>query len=166
MNVVRELLASATARLGAAGVESPEHDAAELLAHVLGTTRSRLPLVDGVDDTARAAFGELVSRRERREPLQHLTGAAAFRHVRSFWLGVHWIAERAVEWGTPVSPEAVIDRLVPDLLDNIEAGALAVSDGPRPNPGPWCDRCSYRELCPASRTLRYEPVEYYEDDED
>src|SRR5690606_36394640 len=25
--------------------------------------------------------------------------AAAFRHVRAFWLGVHWIAERAVEWG-------------------------------------------------------------------
>ena len=92
--------------------------------------------------------------------------AAAFRHVRSVWLGVHWIAERAVEWSAPVSPEAVIDRLVPDLLDNIEAGALAVSDGPRPNPGPWCDRCSYRELCPASREHRYEPVEYYEDDED
>ena len=27
---------------------SPEHDAAELLAHVLGTDRSRLPLVDEV----------------------------------------------------------------------------------------------------------------------
>ena len=67
---------------------------------------------------------------------------------------------------TPVPPETVIDRLVPDLLDNIEAAALAVDDGPRPNPGPWCDRCSYRELCPASRELRYEPVEYYEDDED
>ena len=56
--------------------------------------------------------------------------------------------------------------LVPDLLDNIEAAALAIDDGPRPNPGPWCDRCSYRAVCPASRELRYEPVEYYEDDED
>jgi len=92
--------------------------------------------------------------------------AAAFRHVRKFWLGVHWIAERAVEWGTPVTPEHVIDKMVPDLLDNIEAAALAVSDGARTNPGPWCDRCSFRELCPASRELRYEPVEYYEDDED
>ena len=27
------------------------------------------------------------------------------------------------------------DKLVPDLLDNIEAAALAVDDGPRPNPG-------------------------------
>lgn len=92
--------------------------------------------------------------------------AAAFRHVRRFWLGVHWITERAVEWAQPVTPEHVIDRLMPDLLDNIEAAALAVDDGPRPNPGSWCDRCSYRDLCPASREVRYEPVEYYEDDED
>ena len=92
--------------------------------------------------------------------------AAAFRHVRTFWLGLHWIAERAVEWSTPLTPETVIDRIVPNLLDNIEAAALAVSDGPRTMPGSWCDRCAYRERCPASRELRYEPVEYYEDDED
>jgi len=91
--------------------------------------------------------------------------AAAFRHVRQFWLGVHWIAERAVEWSPPLRPETVIDELMPDLLDNIEAAALAVDDGPRPNVGTWCDRCSYRELCPASRELRYEPVEYYEDED-
>jgi CRISPR/Cas system-associated exonuclease Cas4 (RecB family) len=92
--------------------------------------------------------------------------AAAFRHARRFWLGVHWIAERAVEWASPVTAEVVVDDLMPDLLDNIEAAALAVDDGPRPNPGTWCDRCSYRELCPASKEHRYEPVEYYEDDDD
>jgi len=92
--------------------------------------------------------------------------AAAFRHVRQFWLGIHWVAERAVEWSTPVKPEAIIDELVPDLLDNIEAAALAVDDGPRANPGTYCDRCSYRNLCPASQEHRYEPVEYYEDDDD
>jgi RecB family exonuclease len=92
--------------------------------------------------------------------------AAAFRHVRTFWLGVHWIADRAVEWSSPVRSETVIDKLMPDVLDNIEAAALAVDDGPRPNAGPWCDRCSYRDRCPASKELRYEPVEYYEDDDD
>lgn len=92
--------------------------------------------------------------------------AAAFRHVRKYWLGIHWIAERAVEWSTPVQPEMIHDQLVPDLLDNIEAAALAVDDGPRPNAGSWCDRCSYRTVCPASKDIRYEPVEYYEDDED
>lgn len=92
--------------------------------------------------------------------------AAAFRHVKRFWFGVHWIAERAVEWSAPVPPETVLGRLMPDLLDNIEAAALAVDDGPRVNPGSWCDRCSYRSVCPASREIRYEPVEYYEDDDD
>ncbi|MBL9016555.1 MAG: PD-(D/E)XK nuclease family protein [Myxococcales bacterium] len=92
--------------------------------------------------------------------------AAAFRHVRRFWLGIHWIAERSVEWSPAVRPELVRDELVPDLLDNIEAAALAVDDGPRTHPGSWCDRCAYRSICPASKDIRYEPVEYYEDDED
>ncbi|MEP6866059.1 MAG: PD-(D/E)XK nuclease family protein [Deltaproteobacteria bacterium] len=92
--------------------------------------------------------------------------AAAFRHVRQFWLGIHWVAERAVEWSAPVKPEMIVDELVPDLLDNIEAAALAVDDGPRANPGTYCDRCSYRDLCPASKEHRYEPVDYYEDDDD
>jgi CRISPR/Cas system-associated exonuclease Cas4 (RecB family) len=91
--------------------------------------------------------------------------AAAFRHVRQLWLGLHWVAERAVEWSAPVAPEKIVEDLVPDLLDNIEAAALAIDDGPRPNPGTWCDRCSYRAICPASRELRYEPVEYYEDED-
>jgi release factor glutamine methyltransferase len=78
---VRTVLDAAGARLREAGVESPEHDAAELLAHVLGTTRTQLPLVDGIDDVDREAFDALVSRRASREPLQHLTGSAAFRHV-------------------------------------------------------------------------------------
>ena len=77
----RDLIASASAELRAGGVASPEHDAAELLAHVLGTTRVRLALVDEVDAEPAAAFAALVARRAAREPLQHLTGVAYFRHV-------------------------------------------------------------------------------------
>ena len=77
----REVLAAATARLRAGGVESPEHDAAELLAHVLGTSRSRLVLVDDVAPADLASYDALVGRRASREPLQHLTGVAHFRHV-------------------------------------------------------------------------------------
>ncbi|WP_082574588.1 MULTISPECIES: peptide chain release factor N(5)-glutamine methyltransferase [unclassified Nocardioides] len=77
----RDLLAGAAARLRDAGVASPEHDAAELLAHVLGTTRSRLPLLDDVPTEALGAYDVLVTRRAAREPLQHLTGTAYFRHV-------------------------------------------------------------------------------------
>jgi release factor glutamine methyltransferase len=79
--VIREVLARAAARLREAGVASPEHDAAELLAHVLGTDRSRLVMVDQVGDADLAAFDALLARRAAREPLQHLTGTAWFRHV-------------------------------------------------------------------------------------
>jgi release factor glutamine methyltransferase len=79
--VTADLVREAAARLAASGVPSPEHDAAELLAHVLRTTRSRLPLVEQVTTAQRGAFERLVARRAAREPLQHLTGSAAFRYV-------------------------------------------------------------------------------------
>jgi release factor glutamine methyltransferase len=77
----RSLVAEAVRRLTDAGVASPEADAEILLAHVLGTDRSRLVLVDEVADGDRAAYDALVGRRAAREPLQHLTGRAYFRHV-------------------------------------------------------------------------------------
>jgi len=77
----RTLLAEATARLREAGVPSPDHDAAELLAHALGTDRSQLSLVDEVPPPVAHEYDALVTRRAAREPLQHLTGRAYFRHV-------------------------------------------------------------------------------------
>jgi release factor glutamine methyltransferase len=77
----RLLLGGARRTLARAGVASPEYDAAELLAHVLGTTRSALVLQGEVGDEQATAFAALVERRAAREPLQHLTGSAAFRHV-------------------------------------------------------------------------------------
>jgi release factor glutamine methyltransferase len=77
----RHLLQAATDELRAAGIESPDFDAAELLAFVLGTTRSQLALVDEIAPDVAARFEGLVDRRARRVPLQHLTGTAAFRHV-------------------------------------------------------------------------------------
>jgi release factor glutamine methyltransferase len=77
----RPVLAAATARLAAAGVASPEHDAAVLLAHVVGVPRSRLVLLDEVGERDLAAYDALLARRAAREPLQHLTGEAHFRHV-------------------------------------------------------------------------------------
>jgi release factor glutamine methyltransferase len=77
----RSVLAAAVEELTAAGVPSPEHDAAELLAHVLGTTRGRLTMVRELSPGAVEAYAALVTRRARREPLQHLTGVTYFRHV-------------------------------------------------------------------------------------
>lgn len=78
---VRRLQADGSHRLAEAGVPSPDHDAAELLAMVLGTNRSRLALVDVVSAEQAASYDALVDRRAAREPLQHLTGTAAFRYV-------------------------------------------------------------------------------------
>lgn len=75
---------AAVARLRAAGVPSPEYDANELLALVLGTTRSRLPLLAGrldEGDFDRERYDELIRRRAQREPLQHLTGTTGFRYL-------------------------------------------------------------------------------------
>ena len=77
----RDLVRAAALRLGEAGVASPDYDADALLAHVLGTTRGALVLVEEVGADAVAGFEALVSRRAAREPLQHLTGTAAFRYV-------------------------------------------------------------------------------------
>ncbi len=71
----------AAARLRDAGVASPERDADLLLAHVLDVALGRLPLVDDLGSSEQEAYDALVARRAAREPLQHLTGTAAFRHV-------------------------------------------------------------------------------------
>ena len=55
--------------------QSPEHDAAELLAHVLGIEPRRgCRWSTTCPPTQRAAYDALVARRAAREPLQHLTG--------------------------------------------------------------------------------------------
>ena len=77
----RRLVEEATARLAEAGVDSPGYDAQALLAHVLGVDRSRLALVDEVPPEQAEQYAALVARRAAREPLQHLTGLAHFRHV-------------------------------------------------------------------------------------
>ena len=77
----RDLLSKASVTLAAAGVESPEVDARQLLAHAMGIEPSRLLLDPVASPEAGARFAELVHRRARREPLQHLTGFAHFRHL-------------------------------------------------------------------------------------
>jgi release factor glutamine methyltransferase len=75
---LRAALAVAAARLTAAGVPSPRHDAEVLAAHVLGIDRKDLPRRDTIDASA---YDIVVGRRAAREPLQHLTGKAAFRRI-------------------------------------------------------------------------------------
>lgn len=125
----RSMMAEAADRLREAGVASPDYDAAELLAFVCGVSRTRLNLLT-VTDEQRLRYEELVARRARREPLQHLTGTAAFRY-RELLVGpgafvprpetevlVGWILDRLADVEAP---------LVVDLCSGSGAIAGAVA---------------------------------------
>ena len=132
MSEVRPLLRAAASRLAAGGVASPDHDAAELLAHVLGTTRGLLVLVGEVSADQTEHFDALVVRRAAREPLQHLTGTAAFRHVElAVGPGVFVPrpeTELLAGWAVDRAAEVVAAGRTPVLVDLCTgSGAIAAS---------------------------------------
>ncbi|WP_104092424.1 peptide chain release factor N(5)-glutamine methyltransferase [Arthrobacter sp. GMC3] len=71
----------ATAVLAAAGVPSPAVDAQLLAAHLLGVSRGELAAMLFGTTVAPDGYDALVARRAAREPLQHITGTAYFRHL-------------------------------------------------------------------------------------
>jgi release factor glutamine methyltransferase len=78
-----DLARLAAEHLAAKGVADARLDAELLLAHVLGLRRLDLYLQfeRPVDADSVAAYREAVRRRARREPLQYITGEAAFREI-------------------------------------------------------------------------------------
>lgn len=75
----------AAAREALARVDVVGPDAEILAAHIVGASlgdlRMRMLRGSTLDDAQARALGALVARRGEREPLQHLTGEAHFRHV-------------------------------------------------------------------------------------
>jgi release factor glutamine methyltransferase len=82
---VAEALRSAVDRLSAAGIADPAVDAELLAAFVLGGGRGAVQAAAIRGDTLTQAdsdrLDQLVTRRATREPLQHITGTAPFRHL-------------------------------------------------------------------------------------
>ena len=80
-----DALAMASQKLSEVGVPSPQADATWLLCHVLDTNRSdlltRITFDQELTIEQLADFLAALSRREKREPLQHITGKAAFRSL-------------------------------------------------------------------------------------
>ena len=78
-------LQRAVATFARAGIADPVVDAELLAAHVLGTGRGGVQAAairgDVLEPALAAQFERLVARRASREPLQHLTGTAPFRHL-------------------------------------------------------------------------------------
>lgn len=114
---------TAAARLAAAGVPSPRHDAEALVAHVLGMSRSRLPLVDALSGAQEQAYDEAVTRRAAREPLQHITGRAAFRRL-DLAVGPGVFLPRPE---TEVMVQWCLDHLVGEVVVDLCAGSGAIA---------------------------------------
>ncbi|MDG4804992.1 peptide chain release factor N(5)-glutamine methyltransferase [Micromonospora sp. WMMD980] len=120
-----------TARaLASAGVESPRAEAEQLAAYVLQVPRGRLALADGFTPAQRDRLDTLADRRVAREPLQHLIGAAGFRHLElSVGPGVFVPrpeTELLAGWGIDAA-RRLAAPLVVDLCSGSGAIALAVA---------------------------------------
>ncbi|MGO9384449.1 MAG: peptide chain release factor N(5)-glutamine methyltransferase [Mycobacterium sp.] len=81
MTPLRRAIDSAAAQLAKAGIDSARYDAEELAAHLVGTERGRLALLESPGDEFFGRYRAIVAARSRRVPLQHLTGTAAFGPV-------------------------------------------------------------------------------------
>ncbi|MBT2494461.1 MULTISPECIES: peptide chain release factor N(5)-glutamine methyltransferase [Microbacterium] len=119
------LVRAAAQRLADVGVPDPLVDAELLAGHVLGRRRGEVQAAiirgDDVDDEAAGALDALVTRRAAREPLQHITGTAPFRHL-----------ELAVGPGVFVprpETETVVQYAIDALLNSAEPEPIGVDLG-------------------------------------
>jgi release factor glutamine methyltransferase len=113
------VLRRAAERLARAGIADPDVDADLLAAHVLGTGRGAVQAAAIRGDALAAADAErledLVVRRAAREPLQHLTGVAPFRHLE-----------------LRVGPGVFVPRPETEIVAQLAIDALAAAASPSP----------------------------------
>jgi release factor glutamine methyltransferase len=113
------VLRRAAERLARAGIADPDVDADLLAAHVLGTGRGAVQAAAIRGDALAAAdaerFEDLVVRRAAREPLQHLTGVAPFRHLE-----------------LRVGPGVFVPRPETEIVAQLAIDALAAAASPSP----------------------------------
>ncbi|MGR0220303.1 peptide chain release factor N(5)-glutamine methyltransferase [Agromyces sp. ZXT2-6] len=116
---LRQVRDEAVAALRSAGVPDPEVDADLLVGHVLGLSRggvhARLVVGGELGPADAATLDSLVARRARREPLQHLTGTAAFRSLE-----------------LAVGPGVFVPRPETELLAQLAIDALRAAAEPEP----------------------------------
>jgi len=126
---LRAAVEAAVDRLAVAGVPSPRFDAEELAAYALGVERGALWSVPSLGRAA-GTYAAYVDRRAAREPLQHITGRAFFRHLElAVGPGVfvprpetELVAGAAID-----AARATVDPVVVDLGTGSGAIALAVA---------------------------------------
>lgn len=124
---LRRAIDDAAATLAEAGIDSARWDAEQLAAHLAGTDRGRLALLDPPGAEFFGRYRDVVAARSRRVPLQHLLGTAAFGsvllHVGPGVFIPRPETEALLEWAVaqPLAPRPVIV----DLCTG--SGALAVA---------------------------------------
>lgn len=124
---LRRAIDDAAAALAEAGIDSARWDAEQLAAHLAGTDRGRLALLDSPGEDFLERYRDVVAARSQRVPLQHLLGTAAFGPV-TLQVGPGVFiprpeTEAMLEWATAqqLPPQPVIV----DLCTG--SGALAVA---------------------------------------
>jgi release factor glutamine methyltransferase len=130
--LVSELLSDASGKLSSAGVTSATVDAELLACYCLNISRSDLQLMVATKQVfpseSLAGFELALARRVAREPLQHITGTAPFRHVElAVGPGVFTPrpeTEQVVDFALE-KISAIANPLVVDLCSG--SGAIAIS---------------------------------------
>ncbi len=138
---IAEEITRAAQKLSAAGIQTARLDAELLLRHVLGKDRSWIITRgnDALDNEHLALFEEAVRRREKREPLQYITGR------QEFW-GLDFI----------VTPDVLIPRPETELV--VEAALRTAGEHASPAivdlcTGSGCIAVSLAKELPASRVF-------------
>jgi release factor glutamine methyltransferase len=127
MNALRRAIDDAAATLADAGIDSARWDAEQLAAHLAGTDRTRLSLLESPDEEFLGRYRDVVAARSQRVPLQHLLGTAAFGpvmlHVGPGVFTPRPETEALLEWAT--AQQLAPHPLIVDLCTG--SGALAVA---------------------------------------
>jgi release factor glutamine methyltransferase len=112
---IRQVLAGATEELLAAGIAEARMEAVSLLAHALQVDRTFVitNLEEGLTAEQLRTFGELVTRRARREPLQYIVGHQEF-----------------FELDFEVTPDVLIPRPETEIV--VEAALEVLTDSSAP----------------------------------
>lgn len=131
MSCFRGLRQQLSGAFAAAGIETPAVDAERLIAETAGFSRNELFLrgEEPVPDSLEREIRRLAERRAAREPLQYLTGRAAFMNLELEVNGDVLIprpeTELLVEWAVRHLPQ---DGSLLDLGTGSGAIALSVAD--------------------------------------
>ncbi len=81
MTALMRAIDSAAELLADAGIDSARCDAEQLAAHLTGTDRGRLTLIESPGEEFFGRYREVIAARSQRVPLQHLIGTVAFGPV-------------------------------------------------------------------------------------